>query len=120
MKVLLIDDETELLESLSERLDIRGIESDKAGDADKAIELVHKNDYDVVVLDLLLGDVNGLDLLEKLREIRPGLKVIVVSGREIEEETERARVLGVLDVFLKPLPFNDLLARLKEAAGEDG
>lgn len=114
MRLLLVDDETELVSALAERLRLRGIETDFATDGDAAADKVRATPYDLAVLDMKMPGLSGLDLKKKLQRLRPGMRFIFMTGHGSEEDflAGSAEAAGYL---VKPVRIEALLAAVKSA-----
>ncbi|VFQ43412.1 response regulator [Desulfoluna butyratoxydans] len=112
--VLLIDDEQEFVTTLAERLDIRGFATATAQDGDTGLSLIRQKAFDVVILDLLMPGMNGLETLKHIRHIAPDLPVILLTGHGSTREGMEGMRLGAVDYLMKPLAIEDLLDKLKE------
>ncbi len=89
MKILLVDDEVELVTTLAERLSMRDIETDWATDARKALELAESNEYSIAILDVRIpGGIDGFQLKKLLEEKQPGMKFMFYTGLGTEEGDE--------------------------------
>ena len=115
MRVLLVDDEMELVTTLAERLSIRGIETDWATNADDAMELVKAHAYDIAVLDMKMPGVNGLELMQMIAPVRPEMKYLFLTGHGSEQEYEEASSAGARFYLMKPVNIDALMEKLKEA-----
>lgn len=103
-KVLLIDDEEEFATTLAERLRIRGIQTTVALDGDQALKSIEMDPPQVVILDVLLPGISGLDLLKRIRKRYPQIEVIVITGRGMNErEKQQAASLGAHSELIKPV-----------------
>ena len=113
--VLMVDDEPDLADLIALRLNKRGMKVDVAYTGDQALECVRKVDYDAVILDMKLGRENGQDVLLKLRDLRPDLAVIILTGYGSVESAVKAVKHGAYDFMLKPCDIEDLVAKIREA-----
>ena len=98
-RVLLIDDEKEFLEVMSERMQTRDIDVTTASSARDALALVEKESYDAIILDLQMPEMDGLQALERLKAINPDLQVILLTGHATVEKGVQAMKLGATDVL---------------------
>jgi two-component system KDP operon response regulator KdpE len=114
-RVLVVDDESALARALSINLRARGFEVAAAADGRSALDLVARFHPDVVVLDLGLPDIDGLDVLEGIRGWSP-VPVLVLSARSTGDEKVEALDRGADDYVTKPFDMNELLARIRAAA----
>ncbi|MBI4765189.1 MAG: response regulator transcription factor [Deltaproteobacteria bacterium] len=115
MRILLVDDEAELVSTLTERLSFRGIEADWATTAEEALEKADKQKYDVAVLDVKIPRISGLALKKLLEEKDPGLKFIFLTGHGSEEDFKIGSAeAGEAYYLIKPVDLNLLIEKLKE------
>ncbi|WP_300667530.1 response regulator [Desulfoluna sp.] len=114
-RVLLIDDEKEFVTTLAERLEIREFSTATAEDGETGLALIRKGTFDVVILDLLMPGMNGLETLKHIRHLAPDLPVILLTGHGSTREGMDGMRLGAVDYLMKPLAIEDLLEKIKEA-----
>jgi SulP family sulfate permease len=115
ISVLFVDDERDLADLFALRLNKRGMKVDVAYAGAQALERVQNTDYDAVILDMKLGGESGQDVLLKLRELRPELAVIILTGfGSIESAVEAVRH-GAFDYMLKPCDIDELTHKIREA-----
>ncbi|MBU1397850.1 MAG: response regulator [Proteobacteria bacterium] len=115
MKVLLVDDEKELVSTLAERLSLRDIEADWVTTGAAAIKNVESKSYDIAVLDVKMPKISGIELKKKLEEINPVLKYIFMTGHGSEEDFMTAsNELGAEYYLVKPVNIDDLIRKMKE------
>lgn len=114
MKVLLIEDEVEVAKSLLLLFESEGIQCDIATSGEKAVELGkhYSTNYDIIILDLMLPDVNGLDILVKLRTAKIKVPVLILSSLNDLESKVRGLGLGADDYMTKPFHRGELIARM--------
>ena len=115
-KILLVDDEADFLEALSERMRTRGMDVTTSASAQEALEAVEKGAFDAVVLDLMMPDVDGLEALRILKEKDPKLQVILLTGHATVEKGIEAMKRGALDLLEKPTDIETLTQKIKEAS----
>jgi DNA-binding NtrC family response regulator len=114
-KLLLVDDEARFVETLSKRLIARGFDVEGALDGPKALELLGARAFDVVLLDVWMPGMDGLEVLKEIRRLHPSVRVVLVSGNaSITAAVEGIR-LGANDYLLKPVDIDDVLAKVEEA-----
>jgi DNA-binding NtrC family response regulator len=113
--VLVVDDETSILNTLKKALALEGYQVDLAGGIALAEERIAKQSYDVVLLDVALPDGDGLDLLARLRSSGNDTAVLMMSGHATIDAAVRATKLGALDFLEKPLSTDRLLVMLENA-----
>jgi DNA-binding NtrC family response regulator len=114
-KVLLIDDEKEFLEALSERMTIRGMDVSTAETATNAVSALSSGDYDAIVLDLQMPDMNGIDMLKLIKKSHPDMQVILLTGKATLEAGIQAMKLGAMDFMEKPADIEALTDKIKKA-----
>ena len=114
-KVLLIDDEEEFLSTLSERMELRGMNVNTASSARNAVEALDSGDYDAIVLDLQMPDMNGIEMLKVIRKNHPDMQVILLTGQATLEAGIEAMKLGAMDFMEKPADINALTEKIKKA-----
>jgi len=113
---LLVDDEEEFVSTLAERLRLRGIDTLVATDGERALEFVESHRPRVVVLDIMMPGLGGLDLLPIIRQRHPGVEVILLTGRGSTREGLQGMSLGAFDFLLKPVKIEELIPRMDAAA----
>jgi len=119
-RVLLIDDEREFAETLTERLRLRGYEARAAFSAAEALAAVEEAPPDVVLLDMNLPGVRGVELLLSLRQALPGGEIILLSGHlDLAEKIEGVR-LDAFGMLLKPVDLGELVAKIDAAQTRRG
>ncbi|MFH7327093.1 response regulator [Desulfurivibrio sp. C05AmB] len=114
-KVLLVDDEREFVQTLSERLIFREVGTAVAYDGQSALEMVVDEDPDVLVLDLKMPGLDGIEVLRRVKKIRPEVEVIILTGHGSEEDRKTCMELGAFAYLHKPVDIDLLSGKLKEA-----
>jgi DNA-binding NtrC family response regulator len=114
-KVLLVDDEKEFLDVMSERIEARGMEVTTADSAEAALSQVESGGFDAIVLDLMMPGMDGLETLKALKEKNPDIQVILLTGHATLEKGIEAMKLGALDFVEKPADLDKLTAIIKKA-----
>jgi DNA-binding response OmpR family regulator len=112
MKILVIEDSPRLLRSLGHGLRQLGYTVDLAADGREGFDFARMNDYDAVILDLLLPGLDGLSVLKNLRAAGREMPVLILSARGQVEDRVRGLELGADDYLVKPFAFAELKARL--------
>jgi len=113
MKVLLVDDEEELVTALAERLSFRGIDADWSTSGNEALKLARAHTYDVAVLDIKMPNISGIDLKKRLEKMRPDMKYIFLTGHGSEEDF-RAGSAEASQYLVKPLDIEVLIETMRE------
>ncbi len=117
VRVLLVDDEVQFVETLAERLETRGFAVDTAFSGDQAIEKIRQKDLDVVVLDVLMPGITGIDTLREIKRLKPLTEVIMLTGHATVETAIEGMKLGAYDYLMKPTDINDLVDKITKAHG---
>jgi len=112
MKILVIEDSPRLLRSLGLGLRKLGHSVDMVANGREGWDYARLNDYDVLVLDLVLPEMDGLTILRKLRDMGKQTHVLILSARDQVEDRVRGLRLGADDYMVKPFSFDELTARL--------
>lgn len=119
MRVLLVDDEVELVSALAERLSLRGIEADWASTCDGALEQVDSRTYDLAVLDVKMPKISGLELKRILQAKCPHMRFIFVTGHGSENDFQEAlSEAGTAYYLVKPLHIQTLIEKINQALEE--
>jgi CheY-like chemotaxis protein len=114
-KVLLVDDEKEFVQTLSERLKNRNLESSIAYDGEQALEMIQEDVPDVIVLDLLMPGIDGIETLRRIKKSHSDVEVIILTGHGSEREKLAAEELGAFAYLQKPVHVNELAQIMREA-----
>ncbi|MCB2190896.1 MAG: response regulator [Deltaproteobacteria bacterium] len=117
MRVLLIDDEKELVTTLCERLEIRDIDSDWATSGEQGLKMVRDQAYDWVVVDLKMPGLSGYEAIQAIKLARPEARIILLTGHSAPEDLDRALEMGADLYLVKPVDIDDLIA-LMQGGGE--
>lgn len=113
MRILIIEDEEDLVYALKKGLNKLGYIVDTIDDGREGLELFHINEYDLVVLDLNLPSMDGLEILSKIRENNEECKIIILSARSSFEHRIEGLDMGANDYLVKPFDFGELTARIR-------
>lgn len=114
-KVLLVDDERDFVHTLSERLQARQLESAIVYDGEEALAFIENEPPEVMVLDLKMPGIDGLEVLRRVKRSHPGVEVIILTGHGSDKEERLARELGAFAYLKKPVDI-DVLAQTMKAA----
>jgi DNA-binding response OmpR family regulator len=109
-KLLLVDDDPNNLKNLAYFLRTQGYNVYAASNGSEAAQLLQANEFDLVLSDVIMPGVNGLELLERVRSLVPELPVLLMSGAPLDQNEILER--GAADFIMKPLELDDLLARV--------
>jgi DNA-binding response OmpR family regulator len=114
MKILLVDDEVELVSAMAERLSLRGMDADWTDSGEKALAMARTCRYDLAVLDMKMPKLSGLELKHKLTTLCPDMKFIFLSGHGSESDF-KAGCAEATCYLIKPVRLEDLIAKIDEA-----
>ena len=115
LKLLLVDDENEFVETLADRLRMRELHASIAHNGEEALSAVEREEFDVIVLDLKMPGIHGIEVLRRVKEAYPNVEVIVLTGHGSKKDEEAARRLGAFDYVRKPADLDTLVSRIKNA-----
>ena len=115
IRVLIVDDEDELVSALEQRLNLRGFEAKGVTTGAEALAYLAERPCDVVLLDVKMPGIGGLELIKKIKEKRPDLQVILLTGWSSAEDAEKGKRLGAYDYLMKPVKIDDLVKVLLSA-----
>lgn len=113
--ILLVDDEIDFLEVTAKRLIRRGYTVSTSPDCGQGLEIIKNSDIDVVILDVLLPDTNGIQCLKEMKANQPGIVVILLTGHASIEAGLRSIEYGAADYCLKPVDFEELVEKIEIA-----
>lgn len=113
--ILVIDDEAPIRETLKEILEYEQFEVSLADNGEKAWQLVQKNDYDVILCDVKMPGIDGMELLEKVQALKPEIPMVMISGHGNVEMAIESTKKGAYDFITKPPDLNRLLITLRNA-----
>lgn len=113
MRILIVEDETDLCDSIAEGLQIDGYAVDTCYDGEEAYELITTETYDLVVLDLNLPGMDGIDILSKVRSQDKNIKILILSARSTVSDKVTGLDSGANDYLAKPFDFEELEARIR-------
>jgi DNA-binding NtrC family response regulator len=118
IKVLLVDDEVKFADTLAQRLQMRDLKVGTAYDGEQALSKVKEEEPDVMVLDLKMPGMHGMDVLRKIRKAYPEMQVIILTGHGTDKDEEEAKRLGGFDYMKKPADIDHLEQKIKKAFKE--
>ena len=115
LKVLLVDDEQDFIETLSKRLEMRELDTKLALDGEEALRAVQDEQPDVMVLDLKMPGMDGMEVLRRIKKAFPKVPVVMLTGQGSAKDEEQARSLGAYAYLQKPVELDRLAKILREA-----
>ncbi len=114
-RVLIVDDEKEFTEALSERLMLRDYDVTTSLSGEDALEKVKGYNYDVVILDVLMPRMDGVETLREVKRIKPLTEVIMLTGHATVDSAIEGMKLGAYDYLKKPCETEELVAKINKA-----
>jgi DNA-binding NtrC family response regulator len=116
LSILIVDDEEDILNVLKLILTKEGYQVDTALDGKQALQLFRKNSYDIVLTDLKMPEIDGMELLERIKEIRPETEVLIMTAYASVESAVLAMKKGAADYIVKPFLNEDVKMRVARVA----
>ena len=114
-RLLIVDDEEQFVEALSERLSMRDYDVTTALNGEDAIEKITNFNFDVVILDVRLPGIDGTEVLRKIKSLKPLIEVIMLTGHGTVEMAIEGMKLGAFDFLMKPCETEDLTVKIEKA-----
>jgi DNA-binding NtrC family response regulator len=116
LRVLIVDDEEELVSALVERLNLRGFDARGVTTGTSALEFLDGEECDVVLLDVKMPGLGGLEVIRRIKGTRPNLEVVLLTGHGSVKSVEEGMSLGAFDYLMKPVKIDNLVRILTAAA----
>jgi len=114
-RVLLVDDEEQFLDVLSQRLGTRGIDAETSTSGEEALVKIKNRNFDAIVLDVMMPGMGGIETLKRIRKEYPELQIIMLTGRGSVDKAVEAMKEGAIDFLEKPADINKLMDKIGEA-----
>ncbi len=114
-RVLIVDDEERFRITLSKLLKAKGVDVTHLGSAKLALEELEKNPYDVILLDVKMPEMNGIEALAEIKKIKPDIEVIMLTGHASVDVAVEIMRLGGYEYLLKPCPTDELMEKIEAA-----
>ena len=114
-RILLVDDEEDFITALGQRLEARNLKVMAATTGERAIEIVDSQDVDVIILDLAMPGMDGLEVLRRIKKAHPEAEIIMLTGHATISTSVEAMKLGAEDFLEKPVDMKELLDKIQEA-----
>ena len=115
IRVLLVDDEESFVETLSKRLTLRRLDVSTAASAEEALAVLDHEAIDVVVLDVRMPGVGGIEATRMIRKAHPSVEVILLTGHASLEASMEGMTMGAFDYLLKPVSIDELVFKIEDA-----
>lgn len=113
--ILLVDDEVEFVTTLAERLDLRGIAARVAHDGESALKAANQGEPHVMVLDVMMPGMKGIEVLQRVKEQHPAVQVVLLTGQGKTRDGIEGMRHGAFAYLTKPLDIEELIRTLSEA-----
>ena len=120
IKLLLVDDEESFVLTLGERLRLRNYETRTATNGEAALSEIQKERPDIVLLDLKMPGMGGLETLEKIKTEDPTIEVIMLTGQGDKQSCEEGLKAGASDYIVKPIDIGNLMDKLRDIRKKRG
>ncbi|MFO8050714.1 MAG: response regulator [Thermoplasmatota archaeon] len=113
-KVLCVDDNINLCRTISLVLGRKGFRADMARDGEEALEKVERENYDIILLDIKLPGIDGVETLKRIRDVRKDANVIMMTAYAVEDMVHEALEEGAKGVFYKPMDMDEVITGIEE------
>ncbi|AMK10945.1 MAG: response regulator [Pseudodesulfovibrio sp.] len=115
IRLLLVDDEADFRTAYARRFVRRNAEITQAASGQEAIDKIRENDFDVVILDVMMPEMNGIETLRRIKAIDPTLPVIILTGHADSKVLIQGMDMGAFDFLLKPVGTDELYFKVLDA-----
>ena len=117
-RILIVDDEKEFVEVLAERLALRDYDVTTSFSGKDAVEKLKQLNFDVVILDVLMPDMDGVETLKRIKGLKPLTEVIMLTGNATVETAINGMKLGAYDYLMKPCKDDELFDKIDNASAK--
>ncbi len=114
-RVLIVDDEERFRTTLRKLLTIRQIEAADVGSAKEAFSKIAENEYDVILLDVKMPEISGIEALGRIKKENPEIEVIILTGHACVDAAVEIMTLGGYEYLLKPCAIDELVGKIESA-----
>lgn len=115
LKVLMVDDETEYRETVIKRMTKRGVDINGAGSGSEALNMLGQSGYDIVLLDVRMPEMDGIETLREIKQRHPLVEVLMLTGHANMEVAIEGMELGAFDYLMKPIDIDELIYKIQDA-----
>lgn len=115
LRVLVVDDENDFRQTIVKKLINKKMYAEGAENGIKALEIIDNNDFDVVVLDINMPGIDGIETLKQIKLKKPEMEVIILTGHVSVELGIKGMQLGAFDYVMKPAPMHELIDKIMQA-----
>jgi DNA-binding NtrC family response regulator len=116
LKILLVDDEHDFVATLAERLTLRGFHVEAISSGADALQRVRENGFSILILDVKMPGIGGLQLLSQIKATHPDLPIILLTGHGSVADAEKGMGEGAFDYLMKPVDIDELTEKIGSAA----
>jgi DNA-binding NtrC family response regulator len=113
--VLFVDDEEDFVRTMAERMEMRDLGGDVATSGQQALQMLEDDVPDVMVLDLLMPGIDGMEVLRRVKKTFPQIEVIIMTGHGSDKDEAEARRLGAFEYLRKPVDIEHLMETVRNA-----
>ncbi|AGF78495.1 CheY-like receiver, AAA-type ATPase and DNA-binding domain-containing response regulator [Desulfocapsa sulfexigens DSM 10523] len=117
-KILLVDDEEEFIDLMSQRLETRGLKVEAVSSGEAAVAAVADHSFDVAIVDLAMPGIDGIETLKQIKNERPDVEVIMLTGQATVKSGIEAMKHGASDFLEKPVDLNVLMEKIRAAKSD--
>ena len=114
-RALVVDDEKEFADVLAERLRIKGYGAEPCYSGAEALERIRRGVFDIVILDLVMPEMDGMTVLDEIKKLRPNVEVVMLSGKATREDAAAGIKRGAFEHLDKPCDHDALVAKIDDA-----
>ncbi len=114
-RVLIVDDEERFRTTLRKLLNIREMEATDVGSAEEALSEIQRHPYDVILLDVKMPGMSGIEALGRIKKQHPNIEVIILTGHASVDAAVEIMKLGGYEYLLKPCPIDELIGKIESA-----
>ncbi|RLB81238.1 MAG: response regulator [Deltaproteobacteria bacterium] len=115
LKILLVDDEVEFVTTLAERLELRGFRAQAVTDGESALHIIESDPPQVIILDVMMPGMGGLEVLKRIKTQHPQIHVILLTGHGSTKEGIEGMQRGAFDYLMKPINIEELIKKMQDA-----
>lgn len=115
LRVLIVDDEDDFRETMVKRLNARKVVAEGSNSGVNALKILENTDFDVIVLDVKMPEMDGIETLRRIKTMKPEIEVIILTGHASVEFGIKGMQLGAFDFVMKPAPLSELLDTIEQA-----
>jgi DNA-binding response OmpR family regulator len=106
--LLVVDDNVRLAQTIVAYMEMEGFRAIHANSAEEALLAAGRSSFDLALVDINMPGMDGIEVCRRLREMLPGIRVVIVTGRDAEEDPKRAAAVGARQLLIKPVPLASL------------